>query len=363
VAPGSSRAPEWPAPAEALTAARAFLREAAAGRVVVACDRDVDGLTAGLLVARTLERLGGAVPALAPAGKGEHAHAPAMRARLAALSPTHLVVVDMGSRAGEILRGVPTLVVDHHQPRGFPDGAVALSAFGVEPVAPTSLLAYELCRELAPIDDLVWLALLGAVADLGTELPFAELARALPTYGRKAVTESVALLNAARRAEGHDTETALGVLSRARSPREIARGELPGVDELRRCRREVQAELGRCGRVAPRFAGPYALVRFSSPTQIHPLLAARWARRLRRNVAIAANDGYLPGRVNFSMRTALDVNLVDLLRGIALPGAVGDWGFGHPRATGGSLAADDFARLLAALGFEEAAGAAPPAPA
>lgn len=56
--------------------------------------------------------------------KGENVHQEAVQARIAAARPTHLVLTDMGSRAGPLLPGVPTLVVDHHQPQGFPDGAV-----------------------------------------------------------------------------------------------------------------------------------------------------------------------------------------------------------------------------------------------
>jgi hypothetical protein len=61
---------------------------------------------------------------VAPVVKGENIHQEAVRARLAALQPQALVVADLGSRAGPVLPGVPTLLVDHHQPEGFPDGAV-----------------------------------------------------------------------------------------------------------------------------------------------------------------------------------------------------------------------------------------------
>lgn len=50
------------------------------------------------------------------------------------------------------------------------------------------------------------------------------------------------------------------------------------------------------------------------------------------------------------MRTTADVNLVDLLRGIDLGPVDGEYGFGHPGATGGSLTPSDFERLLRALG-------------
>jgi single-stranded DNA-specific DHH superfamily exonuclease len=343
--------PDWPAPAAALDAGRRFLRTAAAaGRVVVAADRDVDGLTAALLVARAVERLGGAAT-IVPPRKGENVHVASLQERLAAAAPSHLVVVDQGSRAAPILRGVPTLLVDHHQPAGFPPGAVVVSAFGHEPVAPTALLAWELVRPLTAMDDLEWLAALGTAGDLGASPPFPDMVAAIKRAGRKHVSEAVSLLNAARRDDDHAADVALTALAAARSPADVATGRVPGSDDLRRFRARVQTELGRAGFAAPRFAGQFALVRISSPAQVHPLLAARWAQRLPKHVAIVANDGYVPGRVNFAMRTRTGVNMVELLRALPLDGAEGEWGFGHPQATGGSLAPPDFDRLLALLGF------------
>ena len=86
--------------------------------------------------------------------------------------------------------------------------------------------------------------------------------------------------------------------------------------------------------------------------QIHPLVAIRWSRRLRDHVVIAANDGYLPGRVNFAMRNQGGVDMLALLRELDLGPVTGELGFGHPAATGGSLAPQAFARLLALLGFQ-----------
>ena len=62
---------------------------------------------------------------------------------------------------------------------------------------------------------------------------------------------------------------------------------------------------------------------------------------------IAANDGYLPGRVNFSVRGGTG-DLRALLHS-SLPGVGGEFAHGHAAATGGSLAPDDFERLIAAL--------------
>lgn len=103
-------------------------------------------------------------------------------------------------------------------------------------------------------------------------------------------------------------------------------------------------------RLPPRIAGDVAVIRFSSPAQIHPLIATRWAPRLAPKIVIAANDGYLPGRVNFAVRSASQVDLLALLRGLGLGRVEGEFANGHPRATGGSVPPHEFERVLAALG-------------
>jgi single-stranded-DNA-specific exonuclease len=46
-----------------------------------------------------------------------------------------------------------------------------------------------------------------------------------------------------------------------------------------------------------------AVLRFSSPAQVHPLVATTWSRRLAPRMVLAANDGYLgEGTVNFAVR-------------------------------------------------------------
>jgi single-stranded-DNA-specific exonuclease len=67
---------------------------------------------------------------------------------------------------------------------------------------------------------------------------------------------------------------------------------------------------------------------------------------------IAANDGYLDGKVNFAVRGGHG----DLRRLLldALPEADGgECAHGHERATGGSLVFRDFDRLMRAFGFDK----------
>jgi single-stranded-DNA-specific exonuclease len=68
-------------------------------------------------------------------------------------------------------------------------------------------------------------------------------------------------------------------------------------------------------------------------------------------VVLAANDDYLPGRVNFAVRGGEDGQDLRAVLRRALPDAAGEFAHGHARATGGSLAPDEFARLCAALGL------------
>lgn len=341
----------WPAPIETMTAARALLSGVArrGGRVLVAPDRDADGLGAGALAIRALERLG-ATPVAALPAKGEHVHTPAMRARLAALHGDALLVLDMGSRRGPIVEGLPTVVVDHHDARETPDVDVYVSAAGCEPVAPTGLLVYELFRPLVELDDVAWYAVLATQGDLGPNHPFdAQLGAVARRYKKTHVADTIALINAARRSGSHRPDLALDALLGANAPIDIARGTSPHALALAACRAEVAAEVARVSRIAPRTTNGVSLIRFSSSAQVHPLVATRWSRRLAPNIVIAANDGYLPGRVNFAVRCARDVDLLAFLRGLPVGELAGEYANGHARATGGSLVPDDFKRVLAAV--------------
>jgi single-stranded-DNA-specific exonuclease len=67
-------------------------------------------------------------------------------------------------------------------------------------------------------------------------------------------------------------------------------------------------------------------------------------------IVIAANEGFLAGRVNFAARSHANVDLLQWLKGLPFtpsPGA--EYANGHPRATGGSLSIDDFERFMEVL--------------
>lgn len=337
----------WPADPVTIEAAKCFV-DAASARVVVASHNDVDGLSAAIIMTRALTAAGAAVEVL-PSRRGEHVHQDSMRRRISACRPDSLVVVDMGTRTGAIIPGLPTLVVDHHSANGrVPDEVLLVNGYDREPVAPSSVLAHVICRDLPGNENSAWLAALGAMADVGTAAPFASLIgfQARGTAWSKAIS----LLNAARRAPEDDAETALRVLRRATDVRDIVNAGDADVARLDAYRRAVQAEVDRASRVPPQIHGDAAVLRFASAAQIHPIIATRWSRRLAPAVVIAANEGFLPGRVNFATRSYSDVDLLQWLRALPFtPSSGSEYANGHPRATGGSLPIDDFERFVDVL--------------
>jgi hypothetical protein len=105
-------------------------------------------------------------------------------------------------------------------------------------------------------------------------------------------------------------------------------------------------------KAAPVFSGNVALVRVNSPCQIHPLIAQSWRTRLPKYIVIVANEGYIPDRVNFSVRTASGTNVLDFLRSLNLSVGEGSYGQGHDSASGGSLPFPQWNELLLKLEFK-----------
>jgi single-stranded-DNA-specific exonuclease len=248
-----------------------------------------------------------------------------------------VAVLDWGIR--ELFR--PGLIVDHHVPEAQPStDQVVVSGHAEEPETSTAALMRRICPE-AP----AWLAAVGAGGDLG------DAAWALPEcagVSKGIVRRLIPFINAPRRVPAGPVRLALELLTEHDSPAGILADER--IDVLREARVRWKSEYTRVLRTAPRVSGDVALIRFASRCQIHPLIATAWARRLRPRAVIAANDGYLIGRVNFAVRGGSG-DLRSLLRN-ALPDATGEFAHGHPRASGGSLAPSDFDRLMRALGLE-----------
>ena len=307
------------------TFAEAFARFDPERPVMILTHNDADGLSAGSLFARALLRAGRPVE-VRVVGRGEGAWTDAMRAELSGRHLGGLIVADLGSRSADILPGVPTIVVDHHVPVDSAGSATVISGYGEDPIPTSSLLAFRCAGALGPTDDLLWLAAVGLIGDLGDKAPFAELAEAKKQQTGTALREVVSLVNAPRRTAGGDAAPAL--------------------------REEVKAAVEAAKKIGPRVGADVALVLLDTPCQVHPLIAQTWRTRLKDKIVIAANTGYRPGFVHFAARSATGRNLIAFLREVAPPDVDDTYGNGHEQATGGALPLASWPIFLRNIGFD-----------
>ena len=322
-----------------------------AARTAVLHDSDADGVTAGVILQRALERAGfGNVRRLIP-NRERDAWSASNRELVRNANPAALFVLDLGSRDEPLIEG-PTCFIDHHRPEGVPPGGLLISGYSWDPIPNTSLLAYDLSMAIADVSDLDWIAAIGMISDLGEKNPFPLMDVVRARYSMAALKEVTTLVNAARRASGYAPERAAKALLGHSSARELLQSEAEDVAALRAAHDEVKRAMANAKKAAPKFAGNVALVRVDSPCQVHPVIAQIWRTRLPKFIVIVANEGYLPGRVNFSMRSASGVNLLEFLGSIDLGEGEGSYARGHDQATGGSLPYARWNLLLEKLGFE-----------
>ena len=323
--------------------------------VLIMTHNDADGLSAGALFARMFGRLGRA-HAVRLVGRGENPWSSAIREAYAGAAFGGLIVADLGLREGEVMPGVPTIVVDHHVPFGAAGGATIITGFGADPIPSTSLLAHRCVAAVVDADPWVWLAAIGLIGDYGDKAPFPELALAKARHTATALREATSLVNAPRRTAGGDAAPALALLMAADDPKDAISGRHAETAVLLGARKEVKAALAVGKRVGPRVYGDVALIHLDTPCQIHPLVAQAWRTRLKDKVVIAANHGYREGWVHFAARSATGRDLIAFLRGVAPPGADEAYGNGHEQATGGALRLEDWRAFLRNLGAQDRQG-------
>ena len=263
-----------------------------------------------------------------------------------------LIVADLGTRAEPLLRGMPTVLLDHHVPTGMPEEALLISGYGLHPAPTTSLLAWWCAAAIGEAEDLLWLAAVGVIGDMAEGSGFPEFAAARARWGVTALRKAVSLVNAPRRASAADAGPAIALLMKAGGPKEVLSGEHPETATLQAAKAEVQQALVEGRRAAPRLRGGVALIRLHSACQIHPLVAQQWKSRLGDKIVIAANTGYRPGWVHFAARASEGTDLIRFFAEHRPEGADPvNYGNGHPQASGGALPPDSWNRFAASLGF------------
>lgn len=319
--------------------------------IVILHDSDADGVAAGVILQKILQRTGFVEVTRIIPDRERNAWAPSNRDKIKAATPNYLFVLDLGCQSEPVIPGIPTCFIDHHRPEGTPPNSTLITAYTWTPIPNTSLIVYSLCTAITDATDLDWIAAIGTISDLGEKAPFEILALAKSKYTAKYLKEATTLINASRRAADYNPEISAKVLLTHTSPRDIVNSTTPEVEQLRSARKQVKVEMEKARIAAPTFAGNVALIRINSPCQIHPLIAQSWRQRLPKYIVIVANEGYLPSKVNFSARTDSGINVLDFLRNVGLPEGEGSYGHGYDFASGGSLPIARWHQLLDKLGF------------
>jgi nanoRNase/pAp phosphatase (c-di-AMP/oligoRNAs hydrolase) len=346
-------------------------------------DKDADGLSAGVIMHRTLTALG--LPASQIAvhlvSKGANIHDASERELMASHSPAYVIVLDQGSRASPPVVSSQTaksLIIDHHLSDVFPENALVLSACHYPPVATTALLTYTLCTPLDPnlAETIDWLACIGTHGDLGNTLkwqpPFPDMRATFKTHTKKSINDAVSLLNAPRRTATYDVITAWTALLDSDSPKELLNNS-----RLQAARADINLQVEMHTHTPPRFTpdGRIAVLKINSAAQIHPVIATRWAGYLNSKaleIVVCANYGYSEGKVNFSCRIARcaksrdpSVNIIASLKEAAALSQEGlterlgeSFARGHKEASGGIVPLEEFEELMGLLriGEKKAAG-------
>lgn len=313
-------------------------------------DVDADGLAAAGVFERVLERAGHPISTVLP-DRERNAWTSENRRRLIETNPQFTFVLDLGSRSEKVLDGVPACLIDHHRPEGVPDSDVLISGYDWDPIPNTSWMVFELGSAVCDVDDLDWIAAIGTMSDLGERAPWPLLDICKKKYTGKWLKEATALVNAPRRSSNFRPEIALQALREHSNPKELCESNTQSAQQIRDAREEVKAAMEQGKKSAPKFAGEVAIIEVNSPCQIHPLIAQIWRGRLPKFHVIAANTGYMEGRVNFSARSAKGKSVLDFLKSLDAGEGEGHFGHGHDQASGGSLPLERWEKLKRSMGF------------
>jgi hypothetical protein len=297
---------------------------------------------------------------------------------MAAKQPGYIFVLDHGSTSSPSLidQAHKALIIDHHYAGAddFPEGSQHVNASQYPPVVTSSLLTYLICKPLHRDvgDKCDWLAIIGTHGDLGNtfkwEPPFPDMKDTLKQYSKKLINEAVSSLNAPRRTANFDVVTAWDALIQASNAQDTVEGlrNLVKNARLLEARAEIAHEVERCTHTPPKFSfdSRVAVLRITSPCQVHPVIATRWAGTLsskKLEVILVANDGYVKDMVNFSCRIpksarARDppVNIIEILKEYANQAESGDlkerlgtsFARGHKEASGGIVPKAEFEEFL-----------------
>jgi len=321
--------------------------------IVILTHVDSDGVASGAILFKVLKSLNfQKIDVLFP-NKGENGYSEGVRERIKKLNPDVLFILDLGSYKTKFNNIKSIILIDHHRPEGVPENGFLFSSFPPPPYISTSYLTFLLFHNLN-LNPKDYIGLIGEVGDYGTEVEVPLIDELFKKYKRKDVSYVSSLVNSARRVKNFDIDTSFKYLLESENFYDLL-NDTPYKLKLEEYKEIIKLDIDKWKRVKPFFIKQIAIIEIHSENLIHPIIAQIWKNILNKYIVICANFGYIENRVSFSMRTSLDISLLDFLRNFLEPNIEEDLGFGHEKATGGIVSIEkwnEFIKKISNSNFE-----------
>lgn len=313
-------------------------------KILILTHVDSDGVSSGSLLYKVLKEKGFRNIEIIYPGKGENGYSDSVKNRIKEKNPNYLFILDLGSYKTKYDNLKKIILIDHHRPEGVPENGVLFTSFPPPPYISTSYLTFLILNNLNfnPKD---YIGLIGQVGDYGIEHEAPLLHELFKKYKKKDISLISSLVNSARRVKFFDIETSLNYLIESEKFSDLLI-DSEYKKKLIEYKEIVKEDIEKWKRAKPKFIKNVAIIEINSENLIHPVIAQIWRNILDKYIVICANYGYIEGKVSFSMRTSLNISLLEFLRNFLEPSIEEDLGFGHEKATGGIVSIEKWNEFI-----------------
>ncbi|MDI6861658.1 MAG: DHH family phosphoesterase [Caldisericia bacterium] len=316
-------------------------------KILILTHVDSDGVSSGAILYKILNSLNFKNFNIIFPNKGENGYSESVKKRIKDANPSILFILDLGSYKTDFDNIKKIILIDHHKPEGVPVQGVLFSSFPPPPYISSSYLAFLLFHymNLNPKD---YIGLIGEVGDYGTDTDAPLIKELFKKYKKKEISYISSLINSARRVKEFNIDLSFKYLIESESLLDL----LSNSDykkKLEEYKEIIKKDIDNWKRVKPKFIKQIAIIEINSENLIHPIIAQIWKNILDKYIVICANFGYIENKVSFSMRTSLNISLLEFLRNFLEPSIEEDLGFGHERATGGIVSIDKWNEFISKI--------------
>lgn len=313
-------------------------------KILILTHVDSDGVSSGAILYKILYSLNFKNFNVIFPNKGENGYSEGVKKRLKEYNPDILFILDLGSYETQFDNIKKIILIDHHKPEGVPYNGVLFSSFPPPPYISTSYLAFLIFyfSKLNPKD---YIGLLGEVGDYGIDIDAPLIQELFKKYKKKDISYISSLINSARRVKEFDIELSFKYLIESENFSDLL-SDSSYKKKLEEYKEVIKEDIDKWKRAKPKFIKKIAIIEINSPNLIHPVIAQIWKNILDKYIVICANFGYIENKVSFSMRTSLNISLLEFLRNFLEPSIEEDLGFGHERATGGIVSIEKWNEFI-----------------